>query len=239
MKMSLLKIPLILSSAVAVHVALTPPHAPSKSEVVHDTFNEWVIIQHVRYGLPISKIVYWGISLAEIALIVSRMTDLKTLPSVVQNTIGPFLPRIQDVPITRPFILGTALVASAGYLRWSCFRTLGHFFTFELTARKGHQLVTSGPYSIVRHPSYAAAILQYIGVTVLHGSATSWVRQSGVLDLPGVKLVLLAWLLERTITVTSLVRRINQEEEVVKSMFGDEWQRWANAVRYRIIPGIY
>ncbi|KAG1893461.1 uncharacterized protein F5891DRAFT_1196409 [Suillus fuscotomentosus] len=223
--MSLLKIPLILSSAVAVHVALTPPHAPSKSEVVHDTFNEWVIIQHVRYGLPISKIVYWGISLAEIALIVSRMTDLKTLPS--------------DVPITRPFILGTALVASAGYLRWSCFRTLGHFFTFELTARKGHQLVTSGPYSIVRHPSYAAAILQYIGVTVLHGSATSWVRQSGVLDLPGVKLVLLAWLLERTITVTSLVRRINQEEEVVKSMFGDEWQRWANAVRYRIIPGIY
>lgn len=56
MKMSLLKIPLILSSAVAVHVALTPPHAPSKNEVVHDTFNEWVIIQHVRYGLPISKV---------------------------------------------------------------------------------------------------------------------------------------------------------------------------------------
>ncbi|KAG2138052.1 uncharacterized protein EDB93DRAFT_1090832 [Suillus bovinus] len=237
--MSLLKIPLILSSAVAVHVALTPPHAPPKNEVVHDNFNEWVIIQHVKYGLPISKIVYWGVSLAEIALAVSRMADPKTLPSVIQNTIGPFLPRIQDVPITRPFILGTALVATAGYLRWSCFRTLGKFFTFELTARKGHQLVTNGPYSVVRHPSYSAAILQYIGIVVLHGSATSWLRQSGVLSLPGVKPVLLAWILERTITVTSLVRRINQEEEVVKSMFGDEWQRWANTVRYRLIPGIY
>jgi len=237
--MSLLKIPLIVSSAIAVHVALSPPHAPPKNEVVHDTFNEWIIIQHIKYGLPIAKIVYWGGSLAEIALIVTRMTDPKTLPSVIQNTISPFLPIIQDAPITRPFLIGTALVAAAGYLRWSCFRTLGRFFTFELAARKGHQLVTNGPYSIVRHPSYSAAILQYIGVVVLHGSATSWIRQSGVLDLPGVKPILLAWLLERTITVTSLVRRINQEEEVVKSMFGDEWQRWAKVVRYRLIPGIY
>ncbi|KAG2362357.1 hypothetical protein BDR07DRAFT_1407093 [Suillus spraguei] len=150
------------------------------------------------------------------------------LPSVIQNTISPFLPRIQDVPITRPFLVGTALVATAGYLRWSCFRTLGRFFTFELTTRKGHQLVTNGPYSIVRHPSYSAALLQYIGVVTLR-----------VLDLPGVKPVVLAWLLERTITVTSLMRRINQEEDVVRSMFGDEWQRWAKVVRYRLIPGIY
>jgi protein-S-isoprenylcysteine O-methyltransferase Ste14 len=81
--------------------------------------------------------------------------------------------------------------------------------------------------------------MQYLGVVVLHGSATSWLRQSGVLDLPGVKPVLLGWLLERTITVISLVRRINQEEEVVKSMFGDEWRTWAKNVRYRLIPGIY
>ncbi|KAG1805201.1 uncharacterized protein BJ212DRAFT_1486503 [Suillus subaureus] len=221
--MSLLKIPLILSSAVAVHVALSPPHAPPKSEVVHDNFNEWVIIQHIKYGLPIAKIVYWSVSLAETALIVTRITDPNTLPSVVQNTISPFLPRIQDVPITRPFVLGTALVTAAGYLRWSCFQTLGRFFTFELTTRKGHQLVTNGPYSI-----WSCTDLRPRGLD-----------DQGVLDLPGVKLVLLAWLLERTITVTSLVRRINQEDEVVKSMFGDEWQRWAKVVRYRLIPGIY
>ncbi|KAG1819053.1 uncharacterized protein BJ212DRAFT_70633 [Suillus subaureus] len=238
MKMSLLKIPLIFLSAVAVHVAFTPPHTPSKGEIV-DTFNDWIFIQHIKYGLPTTKIIYWGVSLAEIVLAVSRITDPKTLPSVIQNTIGPFLSRIQDVSITRPFILGTTFIVTAGYLRWSCFRTLGRFFTFELTTRKGHQLVTNGPYSVVRHPSYSATILQYIGVVVLHGSATSWLRQSGVLDLPGVKPVLLAWLLERTFAVISLVRRIDQEEEVVKSMFGDEWQRWAKVVRYRLIPGIY
>ncbi|KAG1718162.1 uncharacterized protein EDB91DRAFT_1066926 [Suillus paluster] len=237
--MSLLKIPLILSSAIAVHVAFTPPQVASKNEVVHDTFNEWVIIQHVKYGLPITKAVYWAVSLAEIAIAASRMAGPNTLPSVIQNTVGPLLSRIQDVPITPSFLLGTAVVAVGGYLRWSCFRTLGRFFTFELTAQKKHQLITTGPYSIVRHPAYSAVVVQYIGIVMLHGSGTSWLRQSGVWGIPGLKAVMLAWLVERTITVTSLVRRINQEEEVVKSMFGDEWQRWAKVVRYRLIPGIY
>jgi len=60
--MSLLKIPLIVSSAIAVHVALSPPHAPPKNEVVHDTFNEWIIIQHIKYGLPIAKVPVHGLS---------------------------------------------------------------------------------------------------------------------------------------------------------------------------------
>jgi len=55
--MSLLKIPLILSSAIGVHLSLTPPNAPpTKNEVVHDNFNEWVLIQHVKYGLIASKV---------------------------------------------------------------------------------------------------------------------------------------------------------------------------------------
>ncbi|KAG1719136.1 uncharacterized protein EDB91DRAFT_1089513 [Suillus paluster] len=216
--MSLLKIPLILSSAIAVHVAFTPPQVASKNEVVHDTFNEWVIIQHVKYGLPITKAVYWAVSLAEIAIAASRMAGPNTLPSVIQNT--QLLPW-EDT--------------SAGRV----FAPLVVFFTFELTAQKKHQLITTGPYSIVRHPAYSAVVVQYIGIVMLHGSGTSWLRQSGVWGIPGLKAVMLAWLVERTITVTSLVRRINQEEEVVKSMFGDEWQRWAKVVRYRLIPGIY
>jgi len=39
--------------------------------------------------------------------------------------------------------------------------------------------------------------------------------------------------------VISLLRRINQEEEIVKSLFGDEWKSWAKVVRHRLIPGIY
>jgi len=55
--MSLLKIPLILSSAIAVQISLTPPNAPpSNKELVYNTFNEWILTQHVKYGLSATKV---------------------------------------------------------------------------------------------------------------------------------------------------------------------------------------
>lgn len=152
----------------------------------------------------------------------------------------PFLRKIQTTPITSSFLFGTAVVVMGGLLRLWCFRTLGRFFTFELSVRKGHQLVKTGPYSIVRHPAYAASLLQFTGVLLLHGQRTSWFRSSEILDnIPGLKIIVLVWVVERTIAVISLVRRISQEEAVIKSLFGDEWKNWAKKVRYRLIPGIY
>ncbi|OAX43340.1 hypothetical protein K503DRAFT_862314 [Rhizopogon vinicolor AM-OR11-026] len=239
--MTLLKIPLILSSALGVHVSLTPPNAPpSKTEVVYDTFNEWVITQHVNYGLLAFKTVYWALSFTEIAVIASRAVDTNRLPSVIQHAVVPFLRKIEVTPITSPFLFATAVVIAGGFLRRWCFRTLGRFFTFELSVRKGHQLVKTGPYAIVRHPAYTAATLQYAGILFLHGQQASWLRDSGILDrVPGLRFIVLACAVERAITVISLLRRINQEEEIVKSLFGDEWKSWAKVVRYRLIPGIY
>jgi len=186
-----------------------------------------------------SQAVYWAVALAEIALAAFRMTDPNTLPSVIQHAVCTLLANVQDAPITFHFLLGTALVVIGGFFRRLCFDTLGRFFTFELAARKGHQLVKTGPYAIVRHPSYTAAVVQFSGVLILHGSRSSWLRHSGVLNIPGVETVIVAWLLWRAIIVTSLVCRIDSEEKVLKSMFGDEWQNWAKVVRYRLIPGIY
>lgn len=184
--------------------------------------------------------VYWAASFTEIAVIASRAIDTNTLPTVIQHAVVPFLQKIQVTPITPGFLFGTAVVVGGGLFRRWCFRTLGRFFTFELSVRKGHQLVKTGPYSIVRHPAYTASALQFTGVLILHGLRTSWLRSSGVLDIvPGLKFIALAWAMERTIAVTSLFRRINQEEEVIKSLFGDEWKSWAKVVRYRLIPGIY
>lgn len=168
------------------------------------------------------------------------MIDTDRLPSVIQHTVVPFLWKTRVVPITPPFLIGTAVVFAGGLLRQWCFRTLGRFFTFELSVRKGHQLVKTGPYAIVRHPAYIASILQLAGIFILHGSRTSWLRSSGILDnTPGLKITVLAWMVERTIAMISLVRRINQEEQVMKSLFGDEWKNWARMTRYRLIPGIY
>ncbi|KAG0702664.1 Isoprenylcysteine carboxyl methyltransferase family-domain-containing protein [Suillus ampliporus] len=236
--MSLLKIPLILSSAIAVHVSLTPPNHPSNNEVVRQTLVEWIIIKDVKYGLPLAKAVSWAVSLAELAVIASRVIDPNTLPRVIQHAVG-HLRTIQDMPVNHHVLFGTGLIVAGGFLRWWCFRTLGRFFTFKLSVRKEHQLVTTGPYAVVRHPSYTGTILRSIGMLMLYASQTSFIRRSGVLKFPGLTLMLLALLMERIVAVISLVCRISHEDEVMKSISRDEWENWAKVVKYRLIPGIY
>ncbi|KAG1840283.1 hypothetical protein DFJ58DRAFT_667220 [Suillus subalutaceus] len=233
---SLLKVPLILLSAIAQQISFTAPNVPPSTEIIHQTFNEWVLSRHIVYG-AIRQTIYWAFSLAEIATIASHATDsLSVIQSITQYAVGH---RICDTPITFPFVLGTSLAVTGGLVRWWCFRTLGCFFTFQLSIRKGHSIVTTGPYAVIRHPSYTAGIIQIIGMVILHGSPTSWLRHSGILDVPGLKLVAVAWLAQMTILMINTVCRVSQEDEVLKSAFGDEWEKWAKVVRYRLVPGVY
>ncbi|KAG2069492.1 hypothetical protein BDR04DRAFT_1119096 [Suillus decipiens] len=188
---SLLKVPLILSSAIALHAF------------------------------------YWAVSFVEIAIIVHRTTDPNS------SSI------IRDTPITFLFVFGTALAVTGGLVRWWCYRTLGRFFTFQLSIREGQYIVTTGPYAIIRHPSYTAGLVVLIGILILHGSTNSWLRQSGALNIPELKVIVAAWLAEITLLSINVVLRVSQEDEILKSTFRDEWERWATTVRYRLIPGIY
>ncbi|KAG0702665.1 Isoprenylcysteine carboxyl methyltransferase family-domain-containing protein [Suillus ampliporus] len=235
---SLLKISLILSSPLALHVAGTPPNTPTSNDVIHYSFIEWILIQDTKYGLPLAKAISWAVAFTEVAAIASRVVNPTTLPSGMQGAVG-LLRTIQDVPINSHVLSGTALMAAGGLLRWWCFRTLGRFFTFKLSVRKGHKLVTTGPYSVVRHPSYLGAVVLSIGMFILHGSWSSFIRRSGVLNIPGVKAIMLGVLAERIIAITSLVLRIGHEDEMVRSISKDEWEDWAKVVKYRLLPGIY
>lgn len=141
--------------------------------------------------------------------------------SVIQVIIQhPISQRIRDTPITFPFILGTTLAVAGGLTRWWCYRTLGRFFTFQLSVRKWHHIITTGPYAVVRHPSYTAGIIQ-------------------ITDIPGFKLLVVALVVQLTVLVINIVCRVSQEDEALKLAFGVEWERWAKVVRYRLIPGVY
>ncbi|KAG2355846.1 hypothetical protein BDR07DRAFT_1538679, partial [Suillus spraguei] len=105
----------------------------------------------------------------------------------------------------------------------------------SLSVRKGHHIVTTGPYAVVRHPSYTSGITHII----LHASPTSWLRHSGLLDIPGFKFVVVEWLPQITLLMINFMYRVSQEDEASKSAFGDKWERWPKAGRYRLIPGVY
>ena len=112
----------------------------------------------------------------------------------------PFsLPAWTNLPSLGAWAIGSMLVLWA---TWD----LRHAFSFEPQAR---ELVTSGPYEIVRHPIYSAYVLQYVSLLFL--------RPSG-----GFALIVIAWCL-------LLFVRIRLEEKVLTAAF-PEYQLYRERV---------
>lgn len=65
--------------------------------------------------------------------------------------------------ITMLTITGILMMVSGILLRIWSINTLGKHFTVTVRIAQEHKLVTSGPYSLVRHPSYLGAFLAITG----------------------------------------------------------------------------
>jgi len=141
--------------------------------------------------------------------------------------------------ITPLFVAGSTFIALGGYIRWQCYRTLGRFFTFQLSVRNDHRLVTGGPYSVVRHPSYTGMLCNFLGVALLYARPDSWLIRSGVLQNPVVKAGVLFWVGFSMAITTGMFTRCPKEDKMMQKEFGDEWKEWAGRVKYWMIPGIY
>jgi protein-S-isoprenylcysteine O-methyltransferase Ste14 len=114
--------------------------------------------------------------------------------------------------------LGVALFATGGALRiWPVF-VLGHRFSGLVTIQPGHTLVTSGIYGVIRHPSYLGLFINSLGWSLAF--------RSGV----GVLLTVLL--------IPPLLARINAEEKLLHSEFGDHYNAYRSRT-WRLIPGIY
>ncbi|RDB27352.1 hypothetical protein Hypma_004469 [Hypsizygus marmoreus] len=127
-------------------------------------------------------------------------------------------------------------------LRRHCYSVMSTQFTFELSIRQGHKLITSGPYSFVRHPSYTGAILSLLGAVLYHMTSGSWLHECSGLrqcfDLTSS--TSLATLSSFAVLVgTALLSRMRKEDAMLKAAFGEEWTRWTVDVPYCLVPGIF
>jgi len=82
-------------------------------------------------------------------------------------------------------------------------RTLGESFSKTLTIQEDHKLITSGPYSRVRHPIYSIHTVWFL----------SWILVSANL------LFTLSWML----WIFYVIIRVPQEEKMLIGKFGDEY----------------
>ena len=115
--------------------------------------------------------------------------------------------------------LGLAAIGLGVGLRLLVIRSLGRFFTVDVTIRQGHQLKTDGFYHYLRHPSYAASLLSFVGFGV---SLNNWP----------------ALLLVTTAVLAAFSYRIWVEEAVLTQQFGAGYLAYKRATK-RLIPFVY
>jgi len=114
--------------------------------------------------------------------------------------------------------LGVFLYAAGGALRlWPVF-VLGRRFSGLVAIQPGHALVTSGPYGVIRHPSYLGLLINSLGWALVFRS--------------GIGVLLTAMML------VPLLARIRAEEALLRAQFGDEYEAYRGRTS-RLIPGVY
>ena len=69
------------------------------------------------------------------------------------------------------FLLSLALIIFGTAFRWYAIRTLGPYFTRQVTVSTGQPVVQRGPYRFIRHPAYAGTFLTMLGVGL---AMTNW-----------------------------------------------------------------
>ncbi len=106
-----------------------------------------------------------------------------------------------------PFWLGAALAVTGLLFAVWAREHLGRNWSSSVTIKQGHELITTGPYAVVRHPIYTGILAGFLGMAI----AISQVRGLIVVAL----VLFVFWL------------KLRIEEEWMRSQFGETYATYA------------
>jgi protein-S-isoprenylcysteine O-methyltransferase Ste14 len=115
--------------------------------------------------------------------------------------------------------LGVALLTLGNVLLVWVHTTMKFSWQPFISLRAKHELVTTGPFRIVRHPMYFCVVLYAVGM--LGATCSTFVSVPWFFILGGV------------------AYRMNQEEDLLESHFGDDYRRFKRSTPYQLIPGVW
>jgi protein-S-isoprenylcysteine O-methyltransferase Ste14 len=142
-------------------------------------------------------------------IFVSRSRSLRA------GVIGLFdLPESEWIPM-----LAVVLFAVGLAVRWWAIVTLGRFFTVDVVIEKDHEVVQTGPFKWVRHPSYTGVLVAFLGWAM---TLRNWIAIAVVL-IP----IFIAFL-----------RRMKVEEDALTNALGDKYREYMKRTN-RLIPAVY
>jgi protein-S-isoprenylcysteine O-methyltransferase Ste14 len=133
----------------------------------------------------------------------------------------PFLWRGASIASLRPQVtlVGIGIIVLGAVLRWWSIFTLGRYFTMAVAVRSTQAVVQTGPYRLLRHPSYTAILIMLLGVGV----------------------VLLNWASIVVLLVTGLLGlgyRVRVEEQALVEALGQPYRDYMRHTK-RFFPFVY
>ncbi|MBN1641637.1 MAG: isoprenylcysteine carboxylmethyltransferase family protein [Anaerolineae bacterium] len=123
-----------------------------------------------------------------------------------------------DLPAIVQLLGALATAAGYGWAVWAMVANPYFSSVARIQADRGQRVVTTGPYRIVRHPSYAGALVAAFALPFMLGAL--WA------------LIPAALLGATTVVRTAL------EDRMLRSEL-DGYARYAAQTRYRLIPGVW
>ncbi|MBO9648853.1 MAG: isoprenylcysteine carboxylmethyltransferase family protein [Variovorax sp.] len=87
---------------------------------------------------------------------------------------------------------------------------LGRNWSGIVTLKQDHELVTTGPYSLVRHPIYTGLLLAFVGTAIARGTLV------GVVAVP--------------LAALALWRKLRMEERWMRDQFGEKYVAYSQRV---------
>ena len=110
------------------------------------------------------------------------------------------------------------LVAGLAGMTWA--ESVSKFFepTVRIQTDRGHRVIDTGPYALVRHPGYVAACLLCLGMPLSLGSF--WALIPGILSC-----------------LLLVLRTIWEDRTLRDELVG--YEEYTQRVRYRLVPGVW
>lgn len=136
--------------------------------------------------------------------------------ALIGSVLVPDLRLVDQVWLTA--IAGLALIALGTSLRLWAVLTLGGHFRRQVVIEKCHEVVETGPYSLIRHPAYAGIILAFLGLAISLDNLCGFA-------LPLLPLPAYLW-------------RIKVEEKALTTVLGNVYQTYQEKT-WKLIPGLW
>jgi len=107
-------------------------------------------------------------------------------------------------------------IAGLAFCIWARF-TLGRNWSGVVTFKGGHELITRGPYALVRHPIYTGLLTMFVATVIVLGHV------AGIIAMP--------------LVFVSIWIKLRHEEKLMLKKFPDQYAAYQRHVK-RLIPFI-